>query len=186
MKKLMIALAAVALATTSQAVSCKWSVSEMATTYFDDAINLTGMSAYLYTVDSWDANFDGSASILDSQYFAAKDAISTDKYDAAKKQAKWTVAEQVAQNIDSDTIAKGFYVVISDGDQFYKTEALTGVTTWGDADTPPTTYNAAKIAIDKTAAPISSMTKFQDVPEPTSGLLIMLGMAGLALRRRRA
>ena len=189
MKKLMIALAGVALAATSQAVACKWSVSEMCTgDNFDAAVNLTGMNAYLYTVDSWDANFDGTASILSSDYYSGTKAVTTAKYDASKKQAQWTVAEQLASGIDADDIANGFYIVISDGDQFYRTEALTGVTTWGDADTPPATYNPAKIAITKNDSPISSMTKFSggDVPEPTSGLLIMLGMAGLALRRRRA
>lgn len=33
---------------------------------------------------------------------------------------------------------------------------------------------------------VSAFTYVQTVPEPTSGLLMLLGMAGLALRRRRA
>lgn len=34
--------------------------------------------------------------------------------------------------------------------------------------------------------PTSPFTDWQVVPEPTSGLLVLLGMAGLALRRKRA
>ncbi|MBQ5531427.1 MAG: PEP-CTERM sorting domain-containing protein [Kiritimatiellae bacterium] len=37
-----------------------------------------------------------------------------------------------------------------------------------------------------TTTSASSWANLKVVPEPTSGLLMLLGMAGLALRRRRA
>ena len=40
--------------------------------------------------------------------------------------------------------------------------------------------------LTQTAGNWSTVAAYSDVPEPTSGLLLLLGMAGLALRRRRA
>ena len=42
------------------------------------------------------------------------------------------------------------------------------------------------IFMDYTAIGASDWTTYSSVPEPTSGLLLLLGVAGLALRRRRA
>ena len=41
-------------------------------------------------------------------------------------------------------------------------------------------------ADDPTKRPAAAFEAWQVVPEPTSGLLVMLGVAGLALRRKRA
>ena len=47
-------------------------------------------------------------------------------------------------------------------------------------------YLAADPIGDPTRNPSSPFTAWQVVPEPTSGLLVLLGVAGLALRRKRA
>ena len=40
--------------------------------------------------------------------------------------------------------------------------------------------------LDTNAIGASDWTKYNTAPEPTSGLLLLLGVAGLALKRRRA
>ena len=67
-----------------------------------------------------------------------------------------------------------------DGYEGYYT-IVTGESTAGVIPGVTTTYYA-----DFTNATASAYTTSQMVPEPTSGLLMLLGMAGLALRRRRA
>ena len=76
-----------------------------------------------------------------------------------------------------------FFFVIEDGDKTFDSSvsdpskivigkaAATATTTIAFANMASATQNAANWAA---------------VPEPTSGLLVLLGMAGLALRRRRA
>lgn len=62
---------------------------------------------------------------------------------------------------------------------------------YGSVSTAGYTYDpdAQETAPDTLNIPVSSITsigKIGAVPEPTSGLLMLVGLAGLALRRRRA
>jgi len=58
------------------------------------------------------------------------------------------------------------------------------VTTGDDGNGSFTTFGAGTIASQTAAA--SAWSSAGSVPEPTSGLLMLVGLAGLALRRRRA
>ena len=84
-----------------------------------------------------------------------------------------------------------FYFAIVDGDDIYFSNLKENITA-------PSTAAAGNIAFgtqnnnSSTFSSLAPASGFQgaghwsSVPEPTSGLLMLLGMAGLALRRRRA
>ena len=70
-----------------------------------------------------------------------------------------------------------FYLVLTDGDK-----ALTSATKSSSAlETGASLLNFGSM---RTAT--QNTSNWQTVPEPTSGLLLLLGMAGLALKRKRA
>jgi len=70
---------------------------------------------------------------------------------------------------------------ITDDSKYYVT------TTSGGVKTPAaSTSNAAAFSIASQASATAAAGAWTAVPEPTSGLLLLLGMAGLALKRKRA
>ena len=71
-----------------------------------------------------------------------------------------------------------FYFVIEDGGKTFTSAAKTGITAQATATT--------LINFGNMQSATQTASNWVAVPEPTSGLLMLLGMAGLALRRRRA
>lgn len=183
MKKLMIALAAVAVAAVSQAASINWG----------GAISLpdgmtevaAGTSAYLvYSAstfsDTGSLKFDGTdlksgdstiASTVDSYAITADDA------------ANWSFSKTYDK---SGSDVNGYYAILvgdaasANNYSFYSFD-VSGTTAQSTAFDAITGHNW-----DPDYLTQGGYTVTGAVPEPTSGLLLMLGMAGLALRRRRA
>ena len=184
MKKLMFMLAAVAMAACTQAASVYWTctyVAKGAENYVDNGLAFFVNAATLSQSDMLALEGKGATAIssaLSGMYSYA--GGSDGKYSVAKANA---VSNATLGLSDATTGYNAYLVIfdtatITDSSKFYVTETkefdtLSGTFSqqikWGDQE-------------DRSSA----AGAWHAVPEPTSGLLMLIGMAGLALRRKRA
>ena len=179
MKKLIIAFAAIATAFAVNAAACTWSTTGTIYTPADSTIAISGFTAYLFdtTTVTQSALVDAlrnGGSITD---YTAMSSYTTD---SAAKVASTAFTQDSGKTITAYmAIVDGDYVYISTSKGATTADVGTAGFSLGNQSTP------SKNVFNSTTA-YSSAGWYQTVPEPTSGLLMLLGMAGLALRRRRA
>ena len=186
MKKLMFMLAAVAMAACAQAASVYWTctyVAKGADNYVDNGLAFFVNAATLSQSDMLALEGKGATAISSAlsgmySYTGGSDG----KYSVAKADA----VANATLGLSDATASQAYLVIfdtatITDSSNFYVTEVKSFNTysgteiqqvKWGDQETA----SSAAGAWHSAAA----------VPEPTSGLLMLIGLAGLALRRRRA
>lgn len=189
MKKIMVMVVAAAMALAANATSVMWSASNVYQGWEGGTASAKagGVVGYLFFAN------EISAADLTAALTGAEDA----KYTMAEALAKGytattsTSAGKFLASSTPDTIADSYkgtsvsaYAVIfnagdvDDATYFYQTSAVTmTVPSTGD---PTFAFGSQATA----SAQTGSWTAV--VPEPTSGLLMLVGLAGLALRRRRA
>jgi len=189
MKKIMFALAAVACAATMQAAQFEWTASQVREGW-DDPNNKASGTAYLFLVAG-----DVSASSIASAISSAEStsALATtlqgkaiDTQALTSGSTGGTTAEGIAATAPADL----FFVVIS-GDNVYQSgiSTLTEIATIGSTSLA---FGSQKSATSAAAAwsTVGGSTPPTPpgpgpVPEPTSGLLLLVGGAMLALRRKQ-
>ena len=179
MKKLLIAFAAVASAMAVNAAACSWSTTGTIYQPTDSSAAVAGFTAYL---------FDTTTVSQSALVAALRDGGSITDYSAMSTYTTPTAAKvaSTAFEQDSGKTITAFFAIVQD-DYVYisnSKDATTmdiGTATFGFMSQSTNSKNV----FDSTTA-YSSAGWYQTVPEPTSGLLMLLGMAGLALRRRRA
>lgn len=157
MKKILIAATIACTAIVSNAAATSWKITGGSI----KASDLT--SAYVGMVEIWAAGGDlSSAVVLDSRSinggFGSSYTFSTEALTAGETYDVYFVIEDGGKTLTSSVISKAAVSV--------------GTATVG--------FGNLAAYTSQTSNWVSS-----SVPEPTSGLLILLGMAGLALRRRR-
>ena len=192
MKKLIIALAAVACAVATQASTVKWNVNSIY------GVNESGVgqttSASRPTTGQYYVlcMLASQMSLSDAQSAIASDNIAsiaakatfqgtttgTGAYASALYDGSWNGGDTVeiyAVILNASSVGAATYAVAS--------TAVVSYTYADGAEDKAISLNM-KTATQGTWTAITPTTS--DVPEPTSGLLMLLGMAGLVLKRKRA
>jgi len=183
MKKLIMAVATVAIATMARAASVSW-YSMNDTTYdvsaFCDAEGNpytampAGVAIVLATITGDLAgDFTVNSVIASSDIDTLSGSMVVGNYDAAYGSSfpfkTGDVLAVVAQITDEKGVSYSALEYVADGSKVTDTLTVTGLT---DDSYYADFYFATK-------------GNFTAVPEPTSGLMLLLGMAGLALRRKQ-
>ena len=185
MKKLMIALAAVAMAAGVQASQFDWKITyegniDGATAYVFNSKDKAAVTAILNEFTSADdlmnyaLKFEGTPSSITGV--------------ASEKREQWTTSFSPAKHAAGVTSSDSIFAVIFQGD------IKTGTAYLMSSDMAVSSYvyeegsgSPADLNLKNADLTISGtiMGGAAPVPEPTSGLLLLLGVAGLALRRKQ-
>ena len=169
MKKLMIAAAIVCAAAASQAASIAWYLS-------GDGQESGGYTVYTVSELSQFANVAAiEAAVVPHDSGSASADVELGV--RGGESAAGTLVKSTWESVNSVDF---YYVIVkSDESGYWTSGKQTALVAKGTATpTPSENYTLSTITAGQ-------MTSF-DVPEPTSGLLLLVGLGALALRRRRA
>ena len=177
MKKILIACAVIAMAVVANAATVKWTAANI---YTPDSDPATKAQNYLvYFVSSADyslANANTALSTGDISF------LSTYGQASALTGDKGTASNTITESAGNSESWTGYLVILNAATTADATLAyLTGEATKATG----ASGQMANLTFT-TLSGTQSGANWQAVPEPTSGLLMLVGLAGLALRRRRA
>ena len=182
MKKLIMFAACTMLAVATQAAAVGWTLATgSGSTYANDAyqffvIGQNGASSVAAITALLDAGTDtssyafGSGTVNSSGIGSVTAVASGKSLDAGSYEGFFVLFDSA-----SPAAGSANYVVLSGATTLSKTIAAT---------TANVSFTSGNVS--STLSNASNWKSYGAVPEPTSGLLVLLGMAGLALKRKRA
>ena len=183
MKKLIVLGLAIATTVMARAAAYDWRTSTTGKAYVAGTTTLLSGTAYL--IDA--AVLSQSAAFTSLSGGTAASALTSL---SSKSVSSGVIAADSTKVFNWGTDpsqALTAYVVIQDGDNFFISDTLSKT---GDASsTTSMQFNlksASQKALDTTGSYSGAGWYGKAVPEPTSGLLMLVGLGALALRRRRA
>ena len=186
MKKLLIALVATTMVGLAHAASISWSSTGF---LWDTATNakatsITGGSIVLCLINDG-SDWTKGVTVLDTG------VLTTTGMANFVGKVKGSTSGAYSWSYDDDTLKNGdvLTVLFKDGDGKYS--QLTYVDTAGAVTDAAVTDNYTVTGLSGDNSVLDTFNfatsgNFTAVPEPTSGLLMLVGLAGLALRRKRA
>lgn len=197
MKKLIVMLGAVAIATCVQAATYNWSVASTSAAFngYESTAGVgkvwTGASAtanlnYYFIATATVSQSDLLAGLRDDKTIADYATLTSGKT-AATGIAKTTFTADSAL-VGSDGKMGAYFVIFSADEKYVyigSTSSVTADTSGGQSDYS-INLATSKVLRDAVGETAYGSAGWYAVPEPTSGLLMLVGLAGLALRRKRA
>jgi hypothetical protein len=189
MKKLMTAVAIVCAAAFANAATVAWN-SGAIVDHSGTALSAAGqVTAYLFTIDATTYNSYVAMSGADVSTGLWADygeklgtATATQANTYSKKAGGVANISAIDAVADTPVYIALLYVDTRESDTYFMGNVAT--MNWSGVGDPKVGSLSLTVGGDLITG--TGATSWQTVPEPTSGLLMLLGMAGLALRRRRA
>ena len=184
MKKLMFMLAAAIAVVSAKAASVDWTM-----TVASKGAEWSGNGAYVMAFSGADYDaviklltVDGSDNMATDLGAYALGSNGSTQFNVTNSRGSAKVASATATGVTGDSL---FFVVFTEGSMDAdKAITWTAATSIGDYDYEAGSPSPGSLVLN--AASFANSGTIANVPEPTSGLLMLVGLAGLALRRRRA
>ena len=192
MKKLMIAAAAAMLSIAANAATCAWTTDWVYAVNTDHPSYVGGDDGYPFTGKYWvisyadaaDVSVDASGTVSGALTYFNEGGATGIAIDGATG-----LSNQIEGLSAADNGTKLGLVLFYDGSDGKYWGLAEGVIA-GIVDPDPahsvTGSDANPVVFENDGLGMNYTVAATAVPEPTSGLLLLLGVAGLALRRRRA
>ena len=183
MEKLMILAAAVIVTVVANAAAVNWKSGTVAMPS-GAAVGKNDVTAYLFNVDlatySTYAAYTDAAKLSTDIYAAYKDSLgSADATKASSAKGAANLSDGVEYGVGTYYALILYTAKESSKDYFMGNFAAATIEAAQDVD-------VSDLALKMGGTGAATSWQTAAVPEPTSGLLLLLGMAGLALKRKRA
>ena len=190
MKKLMIAAAIVCAAAFANAATCAWNVSWAWTEGHDGTYTSGGVGNYYLislgatAVDGYAISTDGKLVYDDGTGY--KEVTGGFTQGAVEGGVANGTIKDLSEANNGDQYALLYLDTVNRKWGISDAAAIAGITDVPPANADPIFFSNYIDADWEDTPEVVASHDLVAVPEPTSGLLLLLGVAGLALRRRRA